>query len=100
MRDLYPSRQNGQFDILERKDPVIHTERSQDDQAPLSKEQLDSYEKNGFLQIENFFSKEEVVNMQKAIFELQHANRDVSSDTVIHEPERDDSRSIFHVHND
>ncbi|WP_188634436.1 phytanoyl-CoA dioxygenase family protein, partial [Lentibacillus kapialis] len=65
-----------------------------------AKEQLDSYEKNGFLQIENFFSDEEVADMQKAIFELQDSNRDVTSDKVIREPESDDIRSIFHVHKD
>ncbi len=100
MEDLYPSRKKDQPEILERKDPVIHTDRSQDNQAPVSKEQLDSYERNGFLQIENFFSDEEVKGMQEAIFELQDSNRDVTSDKVIREPESDNIRSIFHVHKD
>src|SRR5699024_542261 len=93
MEDLYPSRKKDQPEILERKDPVIHTDRSKDNQAPISKEQLDSYEKNGFLQIENFFSDEEVTDMQKAIFELQDSNKDVTSDKVIREPESDDIRA-------
>ncbi|SFD44665.1 ectoine hydroxylase [Lentibacillus persicus] len=100
MEDLYPSRKKDQPEILERKDPVIHTDRSKDNQAPISKEQLDSYEQNGFLQIEDFFSDEEVKDMQKAIFELQDSNKDVASDKVIREPESDDIRSIFHVHKD
>lgn len=100
MEDLYPSRKNNQPEILQRKEPVVHTDRSKDNQAPVSAEQLDSYEKNGFLQIENFFSGEEVSNMQKAIFELQDANKRVESDKVIREPESEDIRSIFHVHRD
>lgn len=100
MKDLYPSRKEDTPKILERKDPVIHTERTKDAQAPISAEQLDFYEKNGFLQIENFFSEKEVVNLQNAIFELQDANKDVDSDKVIREPESEDIRSIFHVHND
>ncbi|MFC2946988.1 ectoine hydroxylase [Virgibacillus sediminis] len=100
MQDLYPSRKNDTFKILERKDPVIHTDRSKDDQAPISKEQLDSYEKNGFLQVTDIFSDEEVADMQKAIFELQDDTKGVESDKVIREPESDDIRSIFHVHHD
>ncbi|MCP3031910.1 ectoine hydroxylase [Halobacillus sp. A1] len=100
MKDLYPSRQNNKPEIFERKDPVIHTDRSKDDQAPISTEQLDFYEKNGFLQIENFFSDEEVSNMQKGIFELQEDSDGVQSDKVIREPESDEIRSIFHVHED
>lgn len=100
MEDLYPSRKSDRPEIIERKDPVIHTDRSKDHEAPISKEQLNSYEKNGFLQIKNFFPENEVTDMQKAIFELQDANKDVSSDKVIREPESEDIRSIFHVHND
>ncbi|SEB16526.1 ectoine hydroxylase [Thalassobacillus cyri] len=100
MEDLYPSRKNNQPEIMKRKDPVIHTDRSKDDQAPLSKEQLDSYERNGFLQIENFFSEDEVSELQKGIFELQDDSKDVTSDKVIREPQSDEIRSIFHVHND
>ncbi|GGF13937.1 ectoine hydroxylase [Halobacillus andaensis] len=100
MKDLYPSRQNNRPEILERKDPVIHTDRSKDSEAPISSEQLDFYEKNGFLQIENFFSDEEVSQMQKGIFELQDDSRDTFSDKVIREPESDEIRSIFHVHED
>ncbi|MFG6117324.1 ectoine hydroxylase [Halobacillus sp. MO56] len=100
MEDLYPSRKNNQPEIIKRKDPVIHTDRSKDDQAPLSKDQLDFYEKNGFLQIENFFSEDEVSDMQKGIFELQDDSKDVTSDKVIREPQSDEIRSIFHVHND
>lgn len=100
MEDFYPSRKSETPAILKRKDPVIHTDRTKDSKAPLSKEQLDSYEKNGFLQIRNFFSPEDVTDMQKAIFELQESNKQVSSDKVIREPESEDIRSIFHVHRD
>ncbi|UOQ92489.1 ectoine hydroxylase [Halobacillus shinanisalinarum] len=100
MKDLYPSRKNTKPEIMKRKDPVIHTDRSKDAQAPISKRQLDFYEENGFLQIENFFSEQEVSEMQKGIFELQGESSDVSSEKVIREPESDEIRSIFHVHQD
>ncbi|MFD2925035.1 ectoine hydroxylase [Halobacillus naozhouensis] len=100
MKDLYPSRKNNKPEILGRKDPVIHTDRSKDDQAPITREQLDFYEENGFLQIENFFSEQEVSQMQKGIFELQDSSKNVTSDKVVREPQSDEIRSIFHVHQD
>ncbi|UTR11677.1 ectoine hydroxylase [Evansella sp. LMS18] len=100
MEDLYPSRVESKPEITERKDPVIHTDRSKDHESPLSKKQLDFYEKNGYLQLENIFSNDEVADMQKAIFELRDSNRDVSSDKIIREPDHDEIRSIFAVDQD
>ncbi|MGP4070210.1 proline 4-hydroxylase [Halobacillus sp. B29] len=98
MEDLYPSRYSSEPEIVKRKDPVIHTDRSKDHESPLSTEQLDFYEQNGFLQIESFFSEQEVSEMQKAIFELQNSNQDSESDMIIREPEGNEIRSIFKVH--
>ncbi|WP_156292035.1 ectoine hydroxylase [Oceanobacillus salinisoli] len=100
MEDLYPSRKNAKAEILERKDPVIYTDRSKDNSSPLTKEQVDSYEQNGFLQIKDFFTEKEVSHLQNAIFELQDSNKNSTSEKVIREPESDDIRSIFHVHQD
>ncbi|WP_078594500.1 ectoine hydroxylase [Evansella clarkii] len=100
MEDLYPSRVESKPKITERKDPVIHTDRSKDHESPLSKNQLNFYEKNGYLQLENIFSDNEVADMQKAIFELKDSNRDVSSDKIIREPDHDEIRSIFAVDQD
>ncbi|SFK49738.1 ectoine hydroxylase [Halobacillus dabanensis] len=98
MEDLYPSRKNNKPEIIERKDPVIHSHPTE--KGPLSDEQVNFYQKNGFLQIENFFSEEEVSKMQRGIFELQDSSKDVESDKVIREPQSDEIRSVFHVHND
>ncbi|WP_079526432.1 ectoine hydroxylase [Halobacillus hunanensis] len=100
MKDLYPSRQNHKPEIFKRKDPVIYTDRSKDGQAPITREQLNFYEENGFLQIENFFTEQEVSQMQKGIFELQDSSKDVTSNKVVREPQSDEIRSIFHVHQD
>ncbi|OLS35083.1 ectoine hydroxylase [Alkalihalophilus pseudofirmus] len=100
MQDFYPSRVSDKPQITKRKDPVIHTDRRLDHEAPLSKEQLDFYEKNGFLQIENLFSEKEVAAMQKAIFELQDSNKHTQSDKIIREPDSDEIRSIFSVDQD
>src|SRR5699024_11053721 len=100
MKDLYPSRMSSTTEILERKDPVIYTDQSKSNEAPLTQQQLDDYEKNGFLQLTNIFSDQEVSDMQNAILELQNDQQDTSSDKVVREPESNDVRSIFHIHED
>lgn len=100
MEDLYPSRISSTPEILERKDPVIYTDQSKSKEAPLTQQQLDDYEKNGFLQLTNIFSEQEVSDMQDAILELQNDQQDTSSDKVVREPESNDVRSIFHIHED
>jgi ectoine hydroxylase len=100
MEDFYPSRISEKPQIMKRKDPVIHTDRKKDHEAPLTKDQLDFYEENGFLQIENLFSDEEVAAMQKAIFELQESSSGVQSEKMIREPNSNEIRSIFAVDQD
>ncbi|WP_368505321.1 ectoine hydroxylase [Alkalihalophilus sp. As8PL] len=100
MEDFYPSRISEQPQIMKRRDPVIHTDRKHDQEAPLTKDQLNFYEENGFLQIENLFSDEEVAAMQKAIFELQESNSSVQSEKLIREPNSNEIRSIFAVDQD
>lgn len=98
MEDYYPSRISSTPEITDRRDPVIYTDRSKDQESPLSKDQLDFYEKNGFLAIDAFFPDEEVKEMQNAIFELKNENSEKSSDKIIREPESEEIRSIFKVH--
>ncbi|WP_181349099.1 ectoine hydroxylase [Thalassobacillus sp. CUG 92003] len=98
MEDLYPSRYSSKPEIVERQDPVIHTDRNQQHAAPLTKQQLDFFENNGYIQLDNIFSEQEVSDMQKAIFELQDSNEDNMADTIIREPEANEIRSIFDVH--
>ncbi|MCK0472693.1 ectoine hydroxylase [Halalkalibacter sp. APA_J-10(15)] len=100
MEDFYPSRISEKPQIKKRKDPVIHTDRKNDDEAPLTKDQLDFYEENGFLQIKNLFSDEEMATMQKGIFELQESKSGVQSEKVIREPNSNEIRSIFAVDQD
>jgi ectoine hydroxylase len=98
MIDLYPSRYSDQPKILDRKDPVIHTDRSQASHGPLSNQQLDDYEKNGFLFLENFFTEAEVEKMRREIFGLRDAKHQHDVPEIVREPESEDIRSIFSVH--
>ncbi|MGP4080134.1 ectoine hydroxylase [Pseudalkalibacillus sp. R45] len=98
MQDLYPSRNNDQFEVLQRKDPVIHGDEKTRQSCPLTDEQLLYYEENGFIMLENFFSKEEVGKLQDEIFGLRDENRMTDSPKIIREPESNEIRSIFDFH--
>jgi ectoine hydroxylase len=94
--DLYPSRVNDHPEILERKDPVIY---SKDPAAgPLDAEQINFYQKNGYLFFERFFSEEEVRELRNELKRLWDANQDSDAKEVIREPESREIRSIFAVH--
>ncbi|MCF6410656.1 ectoine hydroxylase [Pseudalkalibacillus salsuginis] len=98
MEDLYPSRNNDQFEVLQRKDPVIHGDVRTRKDCPLSDQQLSYYEENGFIMLENFFNKEEVKKLQNEIFNLRDENQETESPKIIREPESDGIRSIFDFH--
>ncbi|KKB38323.1 ectoine hydroxylase [Bacillus thermotolerans] len=96
MVDLYPSRVSDKPDIIERKDPVVYSSLS--DPGPLSAEQLQSFEENGYLFLEGFFNEEEVARMNKELNRVLAESQDSTSKRVIREPESQEVRSVFEVH--
>ncbi|SDK35787.1 ectoine hydroxylase [Sediminibacillus albus] len=98
MKDLYPSRKSQEVSIIPRKDPVIHAEKGQENHSSLSKEQLESYQQNGFLMLENFFSEAEVKQMSNEIYSLADDYKNTETPEVVREPTSDEIRSIFAVH--
>lgn len=56
--DLYPSRQKAQPEWLERRDPVVHGLKGEE--PPVDAELIDAFARDGFIVLENVFSKEEV----------------------------------------
>ena len=98
--DQYPSRIADKPELSERKDPVVYSTWTPD--SPLSKEQSDFYEKNGYLFLENFFSEAELNEWREELTRLQGAYRDQEASHVIREPQSKEVRSIFavHEHND
>lgn len=98
INDIYPSRIGSKAKFIERQDPVIYSEESATNKAPLTKEQLKFYEKNGFLFLDSFFSDIETEKMKNEIFQMRDEYRDTERDEVIRELESDEIRSIFAVH--
>ncbi|WP_174734692.1 ectoine hydroxylase [Mesobacillus harenae] len=96
MKDLYPSRKNDYPTISERKDPVVYTPLTQP--GPLSKEQMKSFDENGYLFLDKFFNESEVAAMRTELSKLMEAKKDSEDKRVIREPESQEVRSIFEVH--
>ncbi|HEX7064007.1 MAG TPA: ectoine hydroxylase [Bacillales bacterium] len=98
MQDLYPSRYSTEVEITRRKDPVIHSGPGREKETPLSKEQLSSYEKNGYLFLESFFSENELKQMQAEMDAIREEYRTENMPEVVREPTNDEIRSVFAVH--
>ncbi|MGB3287948.1 MAG: ectoine hydroxylase [Burkholderiaceae bacterium] len=94
--DLYISRNDRSAAIIARRDPVVYEEGRYAD--ALSGEQLQSYERDGFLMLENVFGPDEV---QALLDEVKRMSADPSItglEEAITEPGSNAVRSIFRVH--
>ncbi|TSB45286.1 ectoine hydroxylase [Alkalicoccobacillus porphyridii] len=94
--DLYPSRVSNKATIKERKDPIIHS----NGEGPLNKEELTSYEDNGYLMKEKLFTDEEVKLMTKELEKTMKDNQSKDTADVIKEPGSNEIRSVFEIHKD
>ncbi|GBF73339.1 ectoine hydroxylase [Paenibacillus sp. 598K] len=94
--DKYPSRVSDKPELLERKDPVVYSEWTSD--SPLTREQSDFYEQNGYLLLDSFFNEEEIADWRAELRRLQEQFKDNPVDEVILEPESQEVRSIFAIH--
>ncbi|CAM4201540.1 ectoine hydroxylase [Paenibacillus alkaliterrae] len=95
-KDKYPSRVKDKPAVLKRKDAVLYSEWSE--QSPLSREQSDFYEKNGFLVLDSFFSEKDLSEWRSELKKLNDVYREEEAEHVILEPESREVRSVFAVH--
>jgi ectoine hydroxylase len=91
--DLYPSRVHDQPQLIDRKDPVVWG-----DPGHLTAVHRRSYETNGFLVLERFFSPEELKTFQQEAQRLRDSDALKGREEVITEPSSDEVRSIFAPH--
>lgn len=94
--DFYPSRVRPEPDWLTRQDPVAHAPWRFD--APLSREQHESFERDGYLALEGLFEPEEIEALQAELGRLQGLPDELDLATVIAEPDSGALRSIFAIH--
>jgi ectoine hydroxylase len=96
MIDAYPSRCGEQPELLPRQDPVAYSEWRPG--APLSAAQIEQFDRHGYLVLENVFSDEEVVALQRETGRLLADPECLDEETVISEPSGREIRSIFAIH--
>ncbi|MCB1474537.1 MAG: ectoine hydroxylase, partial [Rhodobiaceae bacterium] len=92
--DDYPTRLEDER-WLERKDPVVWGKWSP--QSPLTKAQTDSFEKNGYLVMDNVFSDEEVAVLKEESAQMRSPGANLIEGSVISEPESDEVRTVFQL---
>src|SRR5690606_8915640 len=89
--DYYPSRIEDEPQLLDRHDPVVHGDMP----GPLSTEQLQEYEANGFLSFRALFTPEELKPYIDELERLKISEAGSDSPRTITEPGSGDVRSIF-----
>lgn len=97
-KDLYPSRVSDKPNTMLRVDPVVWGGVDSIENGPLTQEQLDSFEQNGFLWLEGLLSAEEVQGYRAEMDRMTQDPEIRSSEVSIIESETDTVRSIFEIH--
>ena len=96
--DLYPSRVSDKPGTMMRVDPVVWGGVDAVPNGPLSQEQLDSFDKNGFVWLEGLLEAEEVERYRAEMSRMTHDQEIRASEVSVIEKESDTVRSIFEIH--
>lgn len=96
MQDLYPSRSAAEPMLLPRHDPVVHGQWSP--AAPISREQTEAFERDGFLVLEDVFDAQEIALLQAEAAAILADPAALDPETVIAEPQGNEIRSVFEIH--
>ena len=94
-QDIYPTRTREHVDMFPRLDPVIYGNA---DQGPLSREQVERYDRDGFLFFDGWLDDDAVRVFREELRRLSDNPTVRNSEGVITEPGSDEVRSIFAVH--
>lgn len=94
--DMYASRTDRMSAIIARQDPVVYNGGSY--AQAIDEQQVSSYERNGFLLVEDLFSEQEVQNLLSEVERMRADPAIAGMDEAITEPGSDAVRSIFRVH--
>lgn len=94
--DIYPSRNGQSAKLKGREDPVIYADKEAT--SPIDQSLVDSYEKQGFVVLDEVFTREEVDRFQQEMLRLRADPEIRNSGEVIREKSGNDIRSVFRVH--
>src|SRR5690606_33173697 len=96
MGDLYVSRTDRGSAIIARQDPVVYENGAYAD--ALDAEQVASYNRDGFLLLENLFDEDEVDSLLDEVKRMSVDAEITQLNEAIREPGSNAVRSIFRVH--
>lgn len=96
--DFYPSRERYSDGRIQRKEPVVHADAQQRSEGPLSEEELQRYERDGFLPLEGYFSAEAVAPFFDELDQIEKDPEMCRKDEVILDPNEQKVRSVFDMH--
>lgn len=92
--DDYPTRLP-QEKWMERKDPTVWGQWTAE--APLTREQTESFEKNGYLVLKSMFTANEIAALQQESAGMRSGEIQVQDENIITEPESDEVRTVFRL---
>lgn len=95
-QDSYPSRTQSRAEIRERREPVLWG--GGDKHGPLSRDQLQFFNENGYLQIDNMLTKSAALILKAEADTLRQTMRDSDDPLAFREPDSGEIRSVFMVH--
>ncbi|BBC74255.1 ectoine hydroxylase [Altererythrobacter sp. B11] len=96
MKDIYPSRSGAEPALLPRQDPTVY--RSWEPGAPLAREQVERFERDGYLVLEDVFDPAELGALQGEMGRLLADPSSLADETVVAERGSREIRSIFAIH--
>jgi ectoine hydroxylase len=82
--------------MLPRLDPAVHGDWTES--APLTRQQAEQFDRDGFLVLNDVFSPEEIAYLQKQANALLSGPDGLNPETIITEPGSEEIRSIFEIH--
>ena len=98
IHDQYPTRVADQPAILDRVDPVVAATAREADAGPLTPAQVEAFDRDGYLFLEDVFSTEEAQTYLAELHRLAEDEELKAQDRVITERDTDEVRSIFEIH--
>ncbi|MBK1851774.1 ectoine hydroxylase [Marinobacter sp. 1-4A] len=96
--DPFPSRLTHAKKPFLRCDPVVHSRNQHRWEGPLDEVSLSRYERDGYLWFEGFFNQERMMPFFDELKEMANDKKLKKSDQIIHDPNTDDIRSVFAMH--
>lgn len=97
-QDLFPTRIERKLGMFERLDPVVHSEGSERQDGPLSKEEVDEFERKGFISFEGFLPQEEMDGFLQELRDYENDEDLKLSEGTVLEPGKEEIRSVFGIH--